>query len=630
MPSTPSPIRLAFVAALAAFALGACSGGGGGTAGSGTPATGGASNPFPTTTGKEIAQGCCLEDGSPASPTQSLPAGLKLADFQALPGVPYSEFALTGRPDKTVAGIPVHTDTSDSVTDEDGKTYSAVAYRSVLEHGEMLLSTRLDSSAPAASTASAGTSNTGRRAVHQHILFGTPTPASADISEVSGTWSGIAIGREEHEGDVPASVDHASDMVVEGEVGIAMSTGGGNARINIDFTDWEGYPDAKFRNVEVTQEGNSYGFDLGSPEGSDWAAGSSGEGSFYGDQFQEIMGTGGFQTATDGRTLNVVYGARKQRDRSDFFPIKAEPEQVTLTLVESFGVSYPAEATLETLVSEEARRYYNYPQFSVFEFQPPENADGIPLQKATKAEADSYAAIAYQAILEHSMFLFQGGIFTPGDARRGGGDPNYPTSRYEQAQFFLSTGIPSTGNPVAGTWEGKAFALEFDASYPIYRKTFREFRHGDLGLDPEDDPLAYIDLDNLTTVVEAEKRIVQGDVKIDVILGGGENITWEFSNWKGGFRPQFGDDYPIVTSEGTTMRKLDREEEPRAGGYSFHHNTGERNENGGITSQQRWQSRNMQLQFYGPGRQEAGGTFAFKLYQSSFHLWGGFAAKKQP
>ena len=595
MPSTPSPIRLAFVAALAAFALGACSGGGGGT-----PATGGASNPFPTTTGKEIAQGCCLQDGNPVYPTQSLPAGLKLADFQALPGVPYSEFALTGRPDKTVAGIPVHIDTSDSVTDEDGKTYSAVAYRSVLEHGEMLLATRLDSSAPAASTASAGTSNTGRSAVHQNILFGTPTPASADISEVSGTWSGIAIGREEHEGDVPASVDHASDMVVEGEVGIAMSTGGGNARINVDFTDWEGYPDAAFRNVEVTQEGNSYGFDLGSPEGSDWAW-AAGQGSFYGDQFQEIMGTGGFQTATGGRTLHVVYGAKKQAgdapatsppaptlpSTSKFFPINTESGQVTRitrTLwntvpgYQAADFEFPAGSTLETLVDEGYTRL-NIPQFSEFEFGQPVDTNGIPLQKDTATVADRYAAVAYQAVLEHSMLLLQGGVYNTGVA----GFPNRDV-------LVLSTGFPSPLSPsVAGTWKGKAVGFE--------------------------EPRGWMDNNAPQVPItseEAEKHIVQADVEIGVALDGGDqNVTWAFRNWEGGRV-----EYPDVTSEGVPL--LSRNS------TNVNVNFSKRD-----LDSTTWTVQGVGIRFYGPARQEAGGIFNFE-WNNARSLRGGFAAKKQP
>ena len=584
----PSPIRLAFVAALAAFALGACSGGGGG--GGGTPATGGASNPFPTTTGKEIAQGCCLEDGSPASPTQSLPAGLKLADFQALPGVPYSEFALTGRPDKTVAGIPVHIDTSDSVTDEDGKTYSAVAYRAVLEHGEMLLATRLDSSAPAASTASAGTSNTGRSAVHRNILFGTPTPASADISEVSGTWSGIAIGREDNEDDVPASVDHASDMVVEGEVGIAMSTGGGNARINVDFTDWEGYPDAAFRNVEVTQEGNSYGFNLGSPEGSDWAW-AAGRGSFYGDQFQEIMGTGGFRTATGGRTLHVVYGAKKQAgdapatsppasptlptpgDRTDFFPVKAG--QVTLGLRDIPEVG----TTLENVLVERLTDI-GYRPFNEFQFGAAENANGIPLQEAPKTEAGRYAGIAYQAVLEHSMLLVQGGFFVPSDSN----------DLYGPRGLRISTGVPTTGNPVAGTWKGKAVAVELRAGGA--------------------QPVTEVD-------AQAESLIVQGDVEIGVSLeGDDQNVTWAFKNWDGGSV-----EYPEVTNEGMEI-SLREDSTGEETGHLFFSGIANRDST-------TWTSRSIQMQFYGPGRQEAGGTFNF-VWQATRGLWGGFAAKKQP
>ena len=620
MQSTPSPIRLAFVAALAAFALGACSGGGG--SGGGTPATGGASNPFPTTTGKEIAQGCCLQDGSRPSPTQSLPAGLKLADFQALPGVPYSEFALTGRPDKTVGGIPVHTDTSDSVTDEDGKTYSAVAYRSVLEHGEMLLSTRLDSSAPAASTASAGTSNTGRRAVHQHILFGTPTPASADISEVSGTWSGIAIGREEHDGDVPASVDHASDMVVEGEVGIAMSTGGGSGtRINVDFTDWEGYPDAAFRNVEVTQEGNSYGFDLGSPEGSDWAA-ATGEGSFYGDQFQEIMGTGEFQTATGGRTLNVVYGAKKappMGDISDFLPydyLRDPFQNIILFFGNATGGPFHEEDqpawALETLIREYATDGTDFPQFNVFEFGLPANANGIPLQKTAKMQADRYSAIAYQAVLEHSMLLFQRGIYPFGP---GPFAPGVNTDNKKSGSFGFTTGSTPSIGAVAGTWKGKSIGHVWDG----------DFR------DNWPDPVTLAD------IAIVERSIIQGDVEIGVTLDGDNSkIRWEFGNWIGG-----SGDYPTYKHEALILDNRHSSVRPIAVDTCAYENSYQRcgldthifhfASSGPEGNPEPWLNTALRFQFNGPNREEVSGFFNLGSNEEvDVYLRGVFAAKKQP
>lgn len=53
----------------------------------------------------------------------------------------------------------------------------------------------------------------------------------------------------------------------------------------------------------------------------------------------------------------------------------------------------------------------NFPQFNEFNFGSATNSNGIPIQKATASQADRYAAIAYQAILDHSMFIVQGGIY---------------------------------------------------------------------------------------------------------------------------------------------------------------------------------------------------------------------------
>ena len=349
----------AFVAALAAAAaiLGACGGGG-------SAPDGGAGSPFSPTTGNEIADGCCYwNDGRAAGRPlgrqrgggSPLPSGLTLEDFivssdtspgtihpdPEAPEVRYSHFDLESRiakPLSETGGIPVYIDTKD-ITNSEGDTYSAIAYRLALEHSHILFAARL------------GPTTAERVATPfpSRIRMGTYTPADTPISALSGTWSGIAIGQE-----VPASglssvksrpnssaVSHVRDTVVEGKVNIELSTGAGAdpdrvamrigrtpaAVIDIAFTDWKGggfeWPDINVENVGVTQcEGcsadglYSFGFSQGS-----------GEGYFYGPNFQEVIGTARFSRSfnindyprssdiPDGlryRFLQVVYGAKKQ------------------------------------------------------------------------------------------------------------------------------------------------------------------------------------------------------------------------------------------------------------------------------------------------------------------------------
>ena len=285
---------------------------------------------------------------------------------------------------------------------------------------------------------------------------------------------------------------------------------------------------------------------------------------------------------------------------SGFFPIKSGPEQVTRGYIPAAG------STLETIVTEETAQQ-GFPQFSVFEFGAATNANGIPLQKATKTEAGRYAAVAYQAVLEHSMFLFQGGIYY---------NQQFPDGRLWPGTLRLSTGTPSTGSPVAGTWEGRAVALEHDG-FGAGRTNPRT-----------------IDLD------QAESLIVQGDVEIGVTLdGGGQNVTWAFRDWEGGSI-----EYPDVTSEGTRVYTEEdieallgdfpglsereianiRESLTSDDHYRVYHDP-----EGGLSGTG-WSDRTVGIQFYGPGRQEAGGTFTFEWEGERYILFGAFAAKKQP
>ena len=268
-------------------------------------------------------------------------------------------------------------------------------------------------------------------------------------------------------------------------------------------------------------------------------------------------------------------GAPTAGDRTEFFPVREG--QITW----GFGsLSVPEGSTLQNLISNEGTDIVTFPQFSEFQFGALANANGIPLQKATK-EDDNYAVIAYQAVLEHSMFLFQGGVYNTDS-----GSPDFNAVN-------LSTGVPtpSTSNPVAGTWKGKAVGLETKEQS---------------GNSPS------------VSIAQAESRIVQANVEIGVSLDGdNQNVTWAFKDWTGGST-----EHPDVSHEGTTLITEG----------DFASNDHYRAYFKDDDSLPVWTSRSVGIQFYGPGRQEAGGNFAFLRPVEAVSTWlrGVFAAKKQP
>ena len=256
---------------------------------------------------------------------------------------------------------------------------------------------------------------------------------------------------------------------------------------------------------------------------------------------------------------------------TDFFPVKAG--QVTRGAINSEGNS--TEVTAGTTLSnilDEGFSSLNFPQFSVFQFGAAENANGIPVQKDFKTSAGRYAAVAYQAVLEHSMLLVQGGVYR---FPIGGDDPRPAAPR--PGGFHLSTGVPTTGSPIAGTWKGKAVGYEWRTDYA---------------------PASAI------SQAEAERRIVQADVEIGATLDD-QNVTWAFKNWDGGTVK-----HPDLTSGDLAPLRGE-------GDHAFIFSGSSGPEVYG----------NVHIQFYGPGRQEAGGDFEFegRLYV----LEGVFAAKKQ-
>ena len=307
-------------------------------------------------------------------------------------------------------------------------------------------------------------------------------------------------------------------------------------------------------------------------------------------------GGGGMTTPTTG-------GAPTAVDRTDFFPVAGKhPEQVTRTysIFDEDQPNVPTGTTLSNLIGEDYTSR-NHPQFSVFQFGAAANANGIPLQKATKTEADRYVAVAYQAVLEHSMFLFQGGVYNSSF-----GNPDEVAAVHPSGVYF-STGVPTTGAPVAGTWTGKAVGFEW-AESPDGRPTFA------------------------INTPQAEGLIVQGDVEIGVSLNGNDqNVTWEFTNWKGGST-----DYPSFTSRDVREFRSGGSQAVRKTGGQGDHNLvysdGPVFPTSGLDIVE--SHRTVDIQFYGPGRQEAGGTFWFlKISENPtihYTIRGGFAAKKQP
>ena len=250
-------------------------------------------------------------------------------------------------------------------------------------------------------------------------------------------------------------------------------------------------------------------------------------------------------------------------------------------------VSVPPQGTLENLLGGYWEEQ-NFPQFSEFEFGAATNANGIPLQKATKTEAGRYAAVAYQAVLEQSMFLLQGGIYNYRHSTYGGTDTGLAS---------FSTGNRYTGSPIAGTWKGKAVAIEEVL----------------VGGRP-----SAVDLD------QAERLIVQGDVEIVATVSGSryQNLAWEFSNWEGGSVA-----YPDVSSRQHpgALTYI-----PAPGNNHFATAAGSAGlnlpENAlGLAS--------LNVQFYGPSAQEVGGAFQFFRLGGgglrTYQLSGVYGAKKE-
>ena len=270
------------------------------------------------------------------------------------------------------------------------------------------------------------------------------------------------------------------------------------------------------------------------------------------------------------------------------FPTTGTEKLLGLVRLED-SLTAPAGLTLGNLFSDPEVEAFNVVQFDDFEFSPVTVPDGIELNgielsKASAAQDGRYATIAYRGILEHSMFLFQGGVYN----RQMFDDQGRRTRRSPSFNAYdLSIGNPTEGNLVAGTWKGIAVGFEYPnapETATIMWNTRRE-----------------------------EQRIVQGNVEIGVTIppGGSSAITAKFRDWTGGFFT-----YPDVILEATDMRY--NSDGNRAGTFGS-----------SITDNTDWSSIFVDGQFYGPAYQEAGGTFAFQLRSQRALIGGVYGAKKQ-
>ena len=271
-------------------------------------------------------------------------------------------------------------------------------------------------------------------------------------------------------------------------------------------------------------------------------------------------------------------------------------------------LGFPAGTTLETLVPEEHTRA-GIPQFSVFEFGSLTTRNGIPLQRATKTgeplptrpDVRSYDAVAYQAVLDHSMFLIQGGLYSRDNSGQ----------RYQHILSF-STGAPSTGSPVAGTWEGKG------RSRSRLRPTIRR-RSPPQELSKATSRLA---LPSTAAIRMSPGHSGTGKAGPQSIRTShtkgppcslGKTFS-EFGTLTENLRPRSARRFSHVGQVAITVSFMDTERAP------YRHNVPPRD----------GQAKPWTFSSTGRAGQEAGGVFAFEWQGIERFLHGVFAAKKQP
>ena len=225
------------------------------------------------------------------------------------------------------------------------------------------------------------------------------------------------------------------------------------------------------------------------------------------------------------------------------------------------------------------RTAVHWEHYNFFDFVPAAvnrgiELNGIDLSKAAQTGTVygyNYAAIAYQGVLKHSMFLFQGGVYEYSNV---GIVP--PPFRNQIASHHISIGNPPEGNdPIAGTWKGIAIGFEHHPSGDE-RANIRE-----------------------RTTAAAERHIVMGNVELDVTIpsDGSPTGTIEFSDWEGG-TSSYPDSGTLNLRLGTSANQAPISWDASGNlpdGYDAARGSG---------------------QFYGPQRQEAGGVFSFGISRS--------------
>ena len=295
---------------------------------------------------------------------------------------------------------------------------------------------------------------------------------------------------------------------------------------------------------------------------------------------------------------------------SDFFPVTSshavfasgfrawadeEFSDVVAGQGPDFTIPHTTGATLQNLVTKPWTDR-NFIQFSEFDFGSATDNDGIMLSKASAQGAGRYNAIAYQGILDHSMFLFQGGIY------------NYPRSAGNSVgqigSISYSIGTASPGNAIAGTWEGIAVAAQHDIQNALVPGT--RATHSITG-----------------SAAAAERRIVRGDIEIGIAISGGTSaLSFEFSNWQGG-TVNFPDGPTYVSTADGSETTIDGSE------FSYFYPGFVLRDGLPDPSDGPWGAANLTGHFYGPQHQEVGGWFRAHNIRDDAFLAGVFGAKKQ-
>ena len=246
----------------------------------------------------------------------------------------------------------------------------------------------------------------------------------------------------------------------------------------------------------------------------------------------------------------------------------------------------PVGTTMADLINRQ-RTAVHWEHYNFFDFGPAAvsrgiELNGIDLSKATQTgtvHGYKYAAIAFQGALEHSMFLFQGGVYEYSNV----GIVLDPFQN-QIASHHISIGNPPEGNDfIAGTWKGITIGFEH---HPLgdERSNIRE-----------------------RTTAAAERHIVMGNVELDVTIpsDGSPTGTIEFSDWEGG-TSSYPDSGTLNLRLGTSANQAPISWDASGNlpdGYDAARGSG---------------------QFYGPQRQEAGGVFSFGVsrFLGISGIWG--------